>query len=303
MTVAKLNSIAPWFGGKRKMGERIAQELGPHVSYYEPFCGSMAVLFAKTRSSIETVNDLHADLINLAMVLASERCKELYEAAHMPLLCQASLDAMSDSMLRDHTPPKSLDAISDTDILRAARFLALSWMCRNGVSGTARINYQMAARWTSGGGGPGTRWRSAIDSIPAWHDRLRGVVIMNRDAFDVISCIDDATGTVIYVDPPYFEETMSGSARYLHRFNETSTLLFGGKDDHERLAAALGKFKYARVVLSYYNHPRLKTLYADWTHIDCATNKNLSLQNRRSAKQSVAPEVLVINGVSLADAA
>ena len=36
-----------------------------HHSYLEPFFGSGAVLFNKTRSHIETVNDLDGDVVNL----------------------------------------------------------------------------------------------------------------------------------------------------------------------------------------------------------------------------------------------
>jgi len=46
-TTGKIKAIAPWFGGKRTMASTIIQELGPHSQYFEPFCGSMAVLFAK----------------------------------------------------------------------------------------------------------------------------------------------------------------------------------------------------------------------------------------------------------------
>jgi hypothetical protein len=61
----KIKSIAPWFGGKRTMADEIVTQLGPHASYWEPFCGSMAVLLAKPESQHEHVNDLHGDLINL----------------------------------------------------------------------------------------------------------------------------------------------------------------------------------------------------------------------------------------------
>ena len=45
-TQAKIKAIAPWFGGKRSMAPMIADVLGDHRAYWEPFCGSMAVLFA-----------------------------------------------------------------------------------------------------------------------------------------------------------------------------------------------------------------------------------------------------------------
>jgi len=46
-----IKALAPWFGGKRNMAPMIVQELGPHNSYWEPFCGSMAVLLAKPQAT------------------------------------------------------------------------------------------------------------------------------------------------------------------------------------------------------------------------------------------------------------
>lgn len=64
-----IKALAPWFGSKRTLAPRIVAELGKHRAYWEPFCGSMAVLLAKPESSHETVNDLHGDLVNLIRVV------------------------------------------------------------------------------------------------------------------------------------------------------------------------------------------------------------------------------------------
>src|SRR5262249_40820765 len=75
----KITALAPWFGSKRTLAPRIVETLGPHKAYWEPFCGSMAVLLAKEPATMETVNDLHGDLINLARVVQSEpSAVELY---------------------------------------------------------------------------------------------------------------------------------------------------------------------------------------------------------------------------------
>lgn len=71
--ITAITAIAPWFGGKRNLAPAIVEELGPHRGYWEPFCGSLAVLLAKPRVSQETANDLHGDLINLARVLQERR--------------------------------------------------------------------------------------------------------------------------------------------------------------------------------------------------------------------------------------
>lgn len=40
---AEITAIAPWFGAKRNLADRIVESVGKHVAYWEPFCGSMAV--------------------------------------------------------------------------------------------------------------------------------------------------------------------------------------------------------------------------------------------------------------------
>lgn len=290
---AKLTAIAPWFGGKRTMAPIIVKQLGEHRAYYEPFCGSCAVLFAKPHSAIETVCDLHGDLVNFARVLASDQWRELYEAVDRLLMCQEWLDDF-----REHAATDFVGTELDVD--RAARYMALAWMTRNGTAGAERTNQQLCVRWTQNGGGPGIRWRAAVDSVPGWHDRLKGVVILRRDAFEVIPRIDDQAKTAIYVDPPYIRSTRSSvhSGRYLYDFDDRPDHLFGVQDDHARLAEQLQRFENARVVVSYYDHPRLDELYPapKWTKIDCARHKNLHVQNRRGMGYCEAPEVLLVNG-------
>lgn len=297
MTKPALNAIAPWFGGKRTLAPVIVQELGSHQAYFEPFCGSMAVLFAKDRSPHETVNDLHGDLINLAMVLASPLCPTLYEKLTRTTCCETIFEMAKNIFVRGKpTPPSSPAMVKPKHIERAYCYFLVSWMGRNGVSGTARQKYQMAIRWTHGGGGGGKRFVSATESIPAWHRRLREVTILNRDGFKLIEKIDDQEPIAIYVDPPYFPESCgsgegSKGTRYEHDFADA---------DHARLAEAVGRFKNARVVVSYYWDERLPELYPGWTIRKMFRQKHLHVQNKRGVGRNVAPEALLINGPSYA---
>ena len=61
-----------YFGGKTRQAERIASLLPPHEHYVEPFAGSLAVLLAKPRSRMETVNDLDQDLMTFWRVLRDD---------------------------------------------------------------------------------------------------------------------------------------------------------------------------------------------------------------------------------------
>ena len=56
-------------------------------------------------------------------------------------------------------------------------------------------------------------WLSAIDSLPEAHARLRRVVILNRDAIDVI-LQQDGKDTLFYLDPCYLPETRTAKDMY-----------------------------------------------------------------------------------------
>jgi DNA adenine methylase len=284
--MSSITCIAPWLGSKRTLAEKIIQQLGPHSIYVEPFCGSCAVLFRKNPSPVEIVNDLHTDLINLCRVLASKRWRELYRRLARTLYCEGWQRTMRDRI----GEPFDMDAdgdVTDECVDRAYAYFVTSWQGRNGMSGTSPTNLQMSVRWTDKGGNGPTRYRSAVASVRAMHERLKSVSILNRDAFDVLESTYDGH-TAIYVDPPYLASTRS-SGTYIHDFSPS---------DHERLAALLRGFRRARVVVSYYRSPLLRTLYPGWEEIACDRIKHLSAQGKRGPVNttSIAEEVLLVNG-------
>jgi DNA adenine methylase len=163
-------------------------------------------------------------------------------------------------------------------------------MGRNGTIGSKENNNNFSVRYTSNGGIQGTRFVSAVDSLPAWRRRLREVTILQRDAFELLQRIDDQARTAIYVDPPYLEK----GATYTHDFTA---------EDHVRLASRLARFRDARVVVSYYDHPMRAELYGGWTKLACSRSKSLSVQGQRGSKGKTAPEVLLVNGEPIQDQA
>jgi DNA adenine methylase len=293
----KIRAIAPWFGGKRSMSSVITKQLGEHTSYWEPFCGSCAVLFAKEPCQQETVLDLHSGLTNLARVLADPvMAPDLYGRAARTLYANA---LYYDSLAWLDANPFPPEGAADPEA--AYHFLVVSWQGRNGTSGSVRNNFAPSVRFTPGGGASPIRWKSAVESIPGWHERLRNVAIMNRDAFEIIPRIADEPGVAIYVDPPYLKSTrgLGGGSMYVHDFDEVGAPLFGVPDDHANLADMLRRFENARVVVSYYDHPQVRSLYVGWTVVEHTRQKNLHVQNRRGVGACEAPEVLIINGEAI----
>lgn len=315
-----VRALAPWMGGKRTMAPQIVTELGKHTQYFEPFCGSMAVLFAKEPSQKETVCDMHGDIVNLARVIQDEKLGVwLFEALQRVLFCESILQDARDFLaergeINQEDPP---------DAKRAYWYFIACWMGRNGTAGTARAKYQIATRWTKGGGSPTVRWRNALRSMPAWHQRLQNVVILCRDSFEILDRFEDVIQTAIYLDPPYIidGETRSGvkcsgdsSHQYKHEFSnrtradESMPLLCGLGDEieeepdhHEQLRNILMQYENARIVLSYYDCDRVRELYEGWTFVEHHRVKHLHNPGSRGVgKEQEAPEVLILNGASYA---
>jgi DNA adenine methylase len=292
MTNAAIKCVAPWYGSKRRMADRIVTELGKHSAYWGLCCGSLAVEMAKDPCDHEYVVDLHGDLINLCCVLASDLCVDLYS--------WLSTVVPSDDMFEqarniiEHQPPQHADSVEQVDeshMRRAGWFLVFSWVGISGFGGTdSKIRYAM--RFTTGGGSQGARFRNAVESIPAWHRRLRHIHPLRKNVFEILERIPDAAGVAVYFDPPYVDKSES----YQHEFTE---------GDHRRAAELLSRLDQTRVVISYYDHPLVRELYADdarWRIEDCSQQKSLSLTNRRGATAGVAPELLLVNGPSFEQA-
>ena len=281
MSEAVIGAIAPWFGGKRTMAPTIVAELGPHSAYWELFSGSMAVLMSKPSSPTEVVNDLHGDLINLARViqhplLGPALYRRLRRVLSSEVLFRDSLE-----IVRGSEPGQDRES-PDAD--RAFHYFIVAWQGMNGVAGTRLHSTNYCRRFSSLGGDPGARWVGVVRSIPSWRRRMERVQILRSDGIELCERIEDREGTVIYADPPYLVK----GARYAHDFTEA---------DHDRLAVALSRFRRTRVVVSYYEHPRLAELYPGWSKRTVSIAKSLVNQGKRDQVGATkAPEVLLVNG-------
>jgi DNA adenine methylase len=93
-------------------------------------------------------------------------------------------------------------------------------------------------------------YEAALDPII---ERLRGVVIENKDAIEIIRTHDGAK-TLHYVDPPYVSSTRDRGADYRHEMDDAA---------HVALADFL-KSLSGFVILSGYASPLYDSLYENW---------------------------------------
>jgi DNA adenine methylase len=312
----QISAIAPLFGSKRTLAPIIVEELGEHHTYFEPFCGSMAVLLAKPKTRMETVCDLNGDLINLARVICHPVLgPKLYRQCRRLWMAEQMFREAAERWKRRGRQP----AGETPDLQAAVDYFFTSWVGRNGVVGTKNYNQGFAARYTPGGGHGGTRWQSSVLSIPSWRHRMQDCCILNRCGFELIRRLSDEEGVAIYADPPY----LAKGARYIFDDDRRPELITDEEwalamswaqrhatEDvkperaawHFCLSMELSRFKRARVVVSYYQHPMLKHLYPGWSVRSCSTTKAMVQGNGRVKGAVEAPEVLLLNGASFGGA-
>jgi len=88
-------------------------------------------------------------------------------------------------------------------------------------------------------------------------ERLRGVVLENRDASEVMQS-HDTPETLHYVDPPYVASTRDKGGDYRHEMTDT---------EHQALAAVLQSLAGA-VVVSGYSRELYDDLFKGWDRVE-----------------------------------
>ena len=232
--------VLRWHGGKWLLAEWVISHFGQHRVYIEPFGGAASVMLRKPRSYAEVYNDLDGEVVNLFRVIRS-RGHELKE------LLRATPFSREEFTLSYEEARDPLE--------QARRTVVRSFMGFGSNSHNRSTGFR--SNCNRSGTTPAQDWRNYPEVMDALIERLRGVVIENRDAVEVMRA-HDCEQALHYVDPPYVPETRDKGGDYRHEMNP---------EDHESLACALHEMKGA-VVLSGYRCDLYDQLYRDWERID-----------------------------------
>ena len=238
--------VLRYHGGKWRLSTWIISHFPPHRIYVEPFGGGASVLLKKERSYAEVYNDMDEELVNLFRILRdADLSRQLREAIYLTPFSRT-----------EHS-----EAYQDADgaIERARRMLVKSYM-GFGSSGTWRYT-GFRSNVKREGSIPAHDWAGYPDAIVDIVERLRGVIIENRPAIQVMRNYDSAN-TLHYVDPPYVHSTRGDRNRY--RFEMAD-------QDHRELAECLHELR-GGVVLSGYPCALYGELFADWRFVDRMAN-------------------------------
>ena len=237
-----------YHGGKWRLAPWILRHLPAHRAYVEPFGGGASVFLQKPRSYAEVYNDLDGDVVNLFRVVR-DRGDELALACELTPFARVEFERAYDD--------------GGTDLERARRTLVRSFM-GFGSAGVTKQVTGFRANTSRSYSTPAMNWRDYPDHLCALIERLRGVVIEQRDALDVMKA-HDGDDTVHYVDPPYVHDTRHYRRRApAYRYEMTD-------EQHRELARALAGLR-GMVVVSGYRCALYDELFREWQRIDAATH-------------------------------
>lgn len=264
-----------YFGGKTRLAPKIAALLPEHRHYVEPYCGSLAVLLAKTEAPHETVNDLDGALMTFWRVLREN-------PEQLELAC-----ALTPHSRAEHAASYDLTG-APTDLELARRV----WVqLTQGRAGTRRVTGWRHYLKPSGNtsmpdylnGYLGRMWPAA--------ERLRHVSLENLPALELIEKYGVDPEVLLYVDPPYLGSTRSRTGDgYVSEMRRA--------DDHRALAEALHTARAAVVLSGYPSDLYDLELYPGWhrTTLASGTGQGEGWGNRIEVLWSNRPFAALLGG-------
>lgn len=219
-----------------------------HLNYVEPYAGGLSVLLNRDPADeslwlpghdgvSEVANDLDRDLMNFWKVLQTP---QWFLPFHR--LCEAtpfSEIEWQDASLEFLEWPSHDSNVSDA-VVRSWKFFI---NCRMSLAGRRKgFTGITKTRVRRGMNNEVSAWLSAVDGLPDVHARLKRVMILNRDALEVLRQFD-VPSTFAYCDAPYLHSTRVTTSDY-GRY-EMSV------ESHRQLLDVLSNFK-GKFALSGY---------------------------------------------------
>lgn len=243
MDVKVRRPVLRYYGGKWRIAPWIIENLPVHRTYVEPYGGGGSVLLRKGRVYAEVLNDLDGEVVNLFRVLRDpSQARELVRLLKLTPYARTEFE-MSYVMAGD-------------PIEQARRTVARSFM---GFGGLRAGGTGFRGNCWRSGSTPAHDWGNYPDVLWMAVERLRGVVIENRLALDVVAAYD-REDTLFYVDPPYpIESRRGGRKRYRYEMTDA---------DHRELAAVLRVVEGMVVISGYPCRLYDEDLYGGWRRVE-----------------------------------
>lgn len=197
----EMRQVLKYPGAKNRIADWIIGFMPKHDVYLEPFAGSLSILLNKPRSHIETVNDLHGEVVNFFKVLRDTPQELIQRIALTPYS-------------REEYDRSYLDTSCENSVEKARQFCVRCWM-GFGCSNNYHSGFKSGQQTNSPN--PAKAWAELPYTMRLVAERLKGVQFENLPAIDLIRRYD-TPDVFIYADPPYFPGTRKG---YLYKHEMT----------------------------------------------------------------------------------
>ena len=255
-----MKSVLKYPSAKNRLAPWICEYIPKHDVCLEPFAGSLAVLFNKPRCHIETVNDLHGEVVNFFKVLR-DNPEELIKQIELTPYSRAEYDSAYQE--------------SDNDVEKARRFCVRCWQgfgCANLYHNGFKSGQQTNSP------NPAKAWSELPNVMQQATERLKGVQIENLSAVELIKRYD-TPDVFIYADPPYLHETRKNYL-YKHEMKD---------DEHVELLETLLAHP-GKVLLSGYDNTLYDGILKGWKKVHKNTLAECGLKRTETLWMNYEPE-------------
>lgn len=229
-----------YHGGKFRLAPWILSLMAPHAKYVEPYAGAASLLLSKPPARFEVLNDLSGEVVNLFRVIR-DRGDELARRIELTPYAQAEFELSYDPA---------------TEAVEQARRTLVRCQMAFGPTAISGHRTGWRSKASTVNGDFARQWAGQGDIVRQAAERLRGVVIDQRDALDVMRD-HDSTATLHFVDPPYLPEVRThhnGKGAYAHEMTA---------EDHEAMLEAVTHLD-GMVMVCGYESELYRNRLRDW---------------------------------------
>lgn len=239
--------ILRYHGGKFKLAPWIIGHFPKHRNYVEAFGGAASVLMQKPRSKSEVYNDKWDVVVNVFQVLRNpELAQQLQRVLLLTPYARTEFEMTGDILLHEIADP----------VEKARRTILRSFAGFGSAATNAKYATGFRANNSSNGTNCAVDWANYPSYVPNFIERLKGVVIENRDYREILAQQDGAD-TLFFLDPPYPHSTRNmarGNAAYAEEMSD---------QDHIDMAAVVKKVR-GGVIIAGYDCPLYQDLFREW---------------------------------------
>lgn len=215
-----------WVGGKSRLSKQIVALIPEHRVYVEPFAGAASVFWQKPPSEVEVLNDIDSDLMRF------------YRGLHTLEGCDLPKEANDWAILLSQD-----GQLQPCQLVAEAACSFGSIRESKAISGSALKQCQSNAP-------------KFHHNLPAYRERIKGVILLNGDWQDVVERYD-SPDAFFYLDPPYHgtsrnyhfsDDQLAGLAEVLPNLKGKWILSY---DDHADVHQAFSSFQIRKVQSLY----------------------------------------------------